>query len=683
MLPRRTTRRAGRAGSVAALCVLLVAPGLPGLETGGPPSSPGAALRAAIALEAESPADAARRFAEIARKVPLVADYAMRLQIRALLDAQRLDDAVTVGSGFLQQFPDSPLRGQVERTLAAALAQRGDEADARALWRQALAAAPSADDRTALLADIAASQERSGDPTGAAHTWLEIWKDAPASDYGDQAEAALDRLEAAGAPHLRSAAAWAERSEALYQANWNTEALTACDQALSGTLPRRERREVARRRARLLFRMRRYPEAARAFQALGRDREARYWRARALARAGEVDRAIAAFEALGRNPRRALDARALYLASTLLQDKHPGRALRLLHRVARFAPEASLRRTVRWQLGWSSFQKRDFGEAAREFARLSRDEPNALDRLRSQYWLGRSLLAQGHGRGEQDLASLAADYPFTYYGWRAATRVGVSSPPDEEQPEPALDGDGVEQPVATIPARSLERIRILIEAGLDDDARREIESLAGDADPSQSLVLGRLYQDAGAFHEAQLLALNGRRAELAAGPRPAALDWWWLAWPDAWSGVVEDAATRHGIEPALLYAIMREESGYRPQVVSVAGARGLTQIMPSTGERLARDLALDGFDPQQLFDPERNLDLGAAYLSQLMKRFDGRLSAVIASYNAGPVAVQRWLGGDAPQEDDAWVESIPYTQTRSYVKRVLRSVYAYRVLYQP
>ena len=126
---------------------------------------------------------------------------------------------------------------------------------------------------------------------------------------------------------------------------------------------------------------------------------------------------------------------------------------------------------------------------------------------------------------------------------------------------------------------------------------------------------------------------------------------------------------------------MREESGYRPEVVSVVGARGLLQIMPATGARLARDLGILSFDPDDLFDPMLNFRLGSYYLSELRRRFEGRDSAAIGSYNAGPEAVSRWLEERGSLEDDEWVESIPYSETRGYVKRVLRSQWAYRTLY--
>jgi soluble lytic murein transglycosylase len=140
-------------------------------------------------------------------------------------------------------------------------------------------------------------------------------------------------------------------------------------------------------------------------------------------------------------------------------------------------------------------------------------------------------------------------------------------------------------------------------------------------------------------------------------------------------------ATDHGalVEPGLIYALMREESGYSPTAVSITGARGLLQIMPETGERLARDLALANFTTDDLFAPDVNMQLGSHYLRELLERFGDQKSAAIASYNAGPGAVSRWL--DSSLEDDEWVESIPYEQTRAYVKRVLRSLHVYRVLY--
>jgi soluble lytic murein transglycosylase len=195
------------------------------------------------------------------------------------------------------------------------------------------------------------------------------------------------------------------------------------------------------------------------------------------------------------------------------------------------------------------------------------------------------------------------------------------------------------------------------------------------------LALAQLYANAGDFHHPQRLMVDAYTESLARGPVPDQLELWWHAWPTPFDEEVR-GATLDGVkvEPQLVYAIMREESGYRPQVVSVSGARGLLQLMPETAERVARDAQVGDFSVEDLFLPRVNIQLGSEYLTSLLRRFDGRASAAIGSYNAGPRVVARWIA-DGPTEDDAWVEEIPYDQTRRYVKRVLRSLHAYRVLY--
>jgi soluble lytic murein transglycosylase len=103
--------------------------------------------------------------------------------------------------------------------------------------------------------------------------------------------------------------------------------------------------------------------------------------------------------------------------------------------------------------------------------------------------------------------------------------------------------------------------------------------------------------------------------------------------------------------------------------------------MPDTAGRLASELGLAGFAAARLVEPALNLRLGAAYLDRLARRFDGSLEAAAASYNAGPEPVASWRrGASAPAEE--WVETIPYDETRAYVKRVLRSHRVYRALYE-
>jgi soluble lytic murein transglycosylase len=126
---------------------------------------------------------------------------------------------------------------------------------------------------------------------------------------------------------------------------------------------------------------------------------------------------------------------------------------------------------------------------------------------------------------------------------------------------------------------------------------------------------------------------------------------------------------------------MREESRFNPWARSSTGAIGLTQLMPQTARRKAAELKLGGVTPDALRRPGLNIRLGAACLGELLSTFDGSNVHALAAYNAGPEAVRRWMRARPDAELDEWVEQIPATETRGYVKRVLGTYRAYQLVY--
>jgi soluble lytic murein transglycosylase len=126
---------------------------------------------------------------------------------------------------------------------------------------------------------------------------------------------------------------------------------------------------------------------------------------------------------------------------------------------------------------------------------------------------------------------------------------------------------------------------------------------------------------------------------------------------------------------------MREESALDPRAVSPAGAIGLTQLMLPTAQEMARRLRLGGVSRGKLTDASLNIRLGSRYLGDLVRKFDGSIPLALAAYNAGGGAVSRWLEARRGLDVDEFVEEIPVEETRGYVKRVLRSYAAYRLLY--
>ncbi len=180
-------------------------------------------------------------------------------------------------------------------------------------------------------------------------------------------------------------------------------------------------------------------------------------------------------------------------------------------------------------------------------------------------------------------------------------------------------------------------------------------------------------------------AARGRLADIAAllgdpgvavafGGRDRAADR-----PRAYEDAVVAAAAQQGLDPALLFAVMRVESVYNRRIVSYAGAIGLLQIMPRTGQLVAESMGRDDFTAADLLDPEKNLEMAAWYLASLLRRFDGRLALAVAAYNGGPHNVRKWMEGYEPTMPlDAFLERIPFDQTFRYVRRVLGHYAAYR-----
>lgn len=143
-----------------------------------------------------------------------------------------------------------------------------------------------------------------------------------------------------------------------------------------------------------------------------------------------------------------------------------------------------------------------------------------------------------------------------------------------------------------------------------------------------------------------------------------------LLYPRPYDREVQGAARLTALEPELIYGIMRQESLYRADAISSAGARGLLQLIPETARRTARVWKRPRPSTEDLLDPRVNVPLGAAHLRTLIDRFNGQTPVAIAGYNAGPNAAARWLPSGSI-DSDIWIENIPYNETRTYVQRVL------------
>jgi len=342
-------------------------------------------------------------------------------------------------------------------------------------------------------------------------------------------------------------------------------------------------------------------------------------------------------------------------------------------------PQAPSSWDLQWELARKALLQRQWGAASTLLASLdSRWLPTPLA-ARQLFWQGYSANRRGQRpQAEQLWQRLLAISPGGYYAWRARLQLGegvAADPRRPSSPGPATASGGSWQPLASGDPQldALWRLGHPLEAWETWRLRQGGQSPAS---ATALLVEGRLrtaigddWTGLGQLEQAglrlgQTSCTNQWQRELQQHPR-------------RFSRAFGQAAAGAGLDPALLLAVARQESRFTPAVSSAVGAVGLLQLMPET----AAELAGTAQTTAALQDPSRNAALGARYLRQLLDRWQGHPFLAVASYNAGPGAVQGWLGPAAPdvqREPELWTEAIPYPETRLYTKKVLGNYWTYR-----
>lgn len=314
--------------------------------------------------------------------------------------------------------------------------------------------------------------------------------------------------------------------------------------------------------------------------------------------------------------------------------------------------------------GWARYAAGDFAGAARLFDEQIPAYRGAFLRRRATYWSARAHEKTGDTSTARSLyAGLVPGTVPDLYGRWAASALGVTLP--VAPPALALP-QGDEAPQGSLPSRELLRCGF---PGLAEDAAESEGSL-------DSLFAGRAASARG-DHRRAAWVLKRRYPELGtpeegAVPAEARAAYYPLAHAER----IAEAARAAGVPASLLFGLIRQESVFTEDAKSRAGALGLMQVMPSTGRLLFRKE--NGKGRPDLSDPVANLRLGARYLRQLLDSFSGDTGAALAAYNAGPGRVRAWKRASGLAPEDEFLESIPFSETRLYVKRVLffQSVYS-------
>lgn len=299
--------------------------------------------------------------------------------------------------------------------------------------------------------------------------------------------------------------------------------------------------------------------------------------------------------------------------------------------------------------------------------------PRSGMRQKARYWL--ALCYMDGGPDPKAFAlfeQILKESPLSFYGLLSAIRLKrdpsaalADAAPEEEKRDPRLHPSELQ---------AIEKAEALLDLKLDELAQMELREIkVRDTLDSDFLVyLAKLHQKAGSH-----LGAFGAVTELIQRGSPAAATRWAadVVFPVEYWNLIESTSKQNGIDPLWVLSLIKQESAFDTGALSSSGAVGLMQIMPATGVEV---------DPKllrlELPDNERNVTIGTGYMAFLLKRFKGNIALATAGYNAGPVAVDRWLkeygteGGLGLLE---FIESIPYRETRDYVGSIIRNYFWY------
>jgi soluble lytic murein transglycosylase len=453
-------------------------------------------------------------------------------------------------------------------------------------------------------------------------------------------------------------------------------------------------------RGKALYRLRRFKAAAETFaRAAAADPAAplagwaRYHEARCLWRSFDEED-LARMEALLRevlaapvrdDPLREVAAR--HLALLLVERGRFADALAAagqLHGLA-VSPDlaaqgASLAALLRYITG-------DMDGAVRELAAFAERYPDDDWADGARYWRGRALAAL---RRPEEAAKAYLDAlsrrPNSYYGGRAqaalaamGTAAGDGVVASAVRQGPRCPGRG--EPASPEAAAALAKARLLADSGLPALAEIELDHAARAMPERADLAMAHIEAAEAMGRRGAVMRtawrtfggclMRGTAADLL--PLRAAL------YPRAHAGLVVNALSGSGIDPDIVYSLIRQESFFDPRAVSGAGAVGLMQLMPETAKAVGKKLGIKA-ERKELFDPAVNIRLGTAFFRERVAGA-GSLAAALAGYNAGQTRAASWMRGFGGLGEELFTELIPYTETRDYVRRIDANAMMYAKLY--
>ena len=361
-------------------------------------------------------------------------------------------------------------------------------------------------------------------------------------------------------------------------------------------------------------------------------------------------------------------------------------------------PNGSRVKDSHWRVAWYTYRGGNIERALELFVDHLSRFPDSEHRAAALYWVGRAQLRLGKPvEARQVFQAVVQRFPTQYYGQLARAQLTAGSNqarvayrPDSRLEKLLADLKGSTRSPANVDLTPIQngslgdwpRAKALAQIQLFELAAQELQyrPVYGSS-RALNFQIAQLLVKAKSFYQSTVILRRvfPEYLDLPFNALPRQI--WEMFYPVNYERILQREAAKYAIDPFLIMALIRQESAFNPKAVSPANAHGLMQLLPSTARRLARGMNLPRPSTERLHEPEVNIQLGMRYFSDLLKQFDGQTEKVLASYNAGEHRVESWMSEGTYADSAEFVDTIPFSETRNYVKIINRNYFFYKALY--
>jgi soluble lytic murein transglycosylase len=602
----------------------------------------------------------------------------------------RSSDVATTLADFETKYPDSLLMRDAMRIYASALLASGRTSEAQQLLEKYRN--PVRSDYELAIGRVYA---RTGEYAKAAEIFKRVYCGLPLSSEADDAKAELDKLVAQGAAQPATFAERKSRADLLATARRSSDAAREYRALLQETSPS-DRNAISAALGVALHRSGNDREARGILESLpdsaDESNAQRLLALAEMARSAEDESTLIARIGQMRQTNSRSDQleQALLLAGNMyLLRKDYDKAIDYYREMQQRFPAGKRASYAHWKAAWLTLRQGRVEEAKKEFEEEVALYPTSPEAPASFYWRAR-LAEEEHetAKARAWYQTVATRFQSYYYAELARARLKALPAQAvlrdvvlEKLPPvaPAPSGDALVAPTDNIHA---QKALLLANGGLTDLAVKELRATSAEGNQTWAgMQIARIYKEFGRDDRALETLKRAVPGYYALGVEGLPRPYWEVLFPRPFWSDLKRYSVQNQLDPYLVASLIRQESEFNPGALSHANAWGLMQLLPVTGERVARELRVRNFSTQKLLAPEVNLQLGTRYFRTMIDQFDGRIEYALAAYNAGDHRVRAWLADGTYRDVDEFVESIPFTETREYVQAIVRNAAMYKRLY--